>query len=91
MKHAFTLRYGLPAMSLGSAALPTLADDDCNAPMDRWQSREAVWQVATRESWQIQSPNPKKKHHEIQTSSHPLGHRLHRWSPFSKSYPSRIP
>jgi hypothetical protein len=54
MKHLSSLRLGLLAMSLGMAALPTLADDDCNAPLDRWQSREAVRQMATREGWQIQ-------------------------------------
>ncbi|MDZ4101521.1 MAG: PepSY domain-containing protein [Hydrogenophaga sp.] len=54
MKHLSSLRLGLLAMSLGMAALPTLADDDCNAPLDRWQSREAVRQMAAREGWQIQ-------------------------------------
>lgn len=54
MKHRRSLRSSLLALSLGLAALPTLADDDCNAPMDRWQSREAVRQMATREGWQIQ-------------------------------------
>jgi hypothetical protein len=54
MKHLSSLRLSLLAMSLGMAALPTLADDDCNAPLDRWQSREAVRQMATREGWQIQ-------------------------------------
>ena len=45
----------LLALSLGLAALPTLADDDdCRAPLNRWQSREAVRQMATREGWQIQ-------------------------------------
>ena len=54
MKHCRSLRSSLLALSLGLAALPTLADDDCNAPIDRWQSREAVRQMATREGWQIQ-------------------------------------
>lgn len=54
MKHLSSLRLGLLAMSLGMAALPTLADDDCNAPMDRWQSREALRQMANREGWMIQ-------------------------------------
>jgi len=54
MKHHPSLRHGLLALSLGLAALPTWADDDCNAPMDRWQSREAVRQMAARQGWQIQ-------------------------------------
>ena len=54
MKNSPTLRRGLLALSLGLAALPTWADDDCNAPMDRWQSREAVRQMAAQQGWQIQ-------------------------------------
>ena len=54
MKHHPSLRRGLLALSLGLAALPALADDDCKAPMDRWQSREAVRQMATQQGWQIQ-------------------------------------
>lgn len=54
MKHLPTLRRGLLVLSLGLAALPTWADDDCNAPLDRWQSREAVRQMAARQGWQIQ-------------------------------------
>ena len=54
MKHFPSLRRGLLALSLGLAALPTWADDDCNAPMDRWQSREAVRQMAAQQGWQIQ-------------------------------------
>ena len=42
------------ALALGLAALPAWADDDCDAPMDRWQSREAVRQLAVRQGWQIQ-------------------------------------
>ncbi|WP_296634386.1 PepSY domain-containing protein [Thiobacillus sp. SCN 63-57] len=49
-----SLRRGLLALSLGLAALPALADDDCDAPVDRWQSREAVRQMAARQGWQIQ-------------------------------------
>ena len=54
MNHLPILRRGLLALSLGLATLPTFADDDCKAPMDRWQSREAVRQMAAREGWQIQ-------------------------------------
>ena len=54
MKHYPFLRRGLLALAMGLAALPALADDDCDAPMDRWQSREAVRQMAARQGWQIQ-------------------------------------
>ncbi len=54
MKHSSSLRRGLLALAMGLAALPTLADDDCNSPMDRWQSREAVRQMAAQQGWQIQ-------------------------------------
>ena len=54
MKHPLSLHHGLLALSLGLAALPALADDDCNAPMDRWQSREAVRQMAVQQGWQVQ-------------------------------------
>ena len=54
MKHSYSLRRGLLALSLGLAALPALADDDCDAPMERWQSREAVRQMAAQQGWQIQ-------------------------------------
>ena len=54
MKHHPSLRPALLALSLGLAAVPAWADDDCDAPMDRWQSREAVRQMAARQGWQIQ-------------------------------------
>ena len=54
MKHFPSLRRGWLALSLGLAALPTWADDDCNAPMDRWQSREAVRHMAAQQGWQVQ-------------------------------------
>ena len=54
MKHHLSLRRGLLALSLSLATLPALAGDDCDAPMDRWQSREAVRQMAARQGWQIQ-------------------------------------
>ena len=49
MKKSPTLRRGLLAMALGLAALPTWADDDCDAPVNRWQSREAVRQMAAQQ------------------------------------------
>ena len=54
MKHFPRLRLGLLALSLGLTALPVWADDDCDAPVERWQSREAVRQMAARQGWKIQ-------------------------------------
>ena len=54
MKHTPALRHSLLALSLGLATLPVLADDDCDAPLARWQSREAVRQMAAQQGWQIQ-------------------------------------
>ena len=54
MKHNPTLRRALLVLSLSLATVPTWADDDCDAPLDRWQSREAVRQMAARQGWQIQ-------------------------------------
>jgi hypothetical protein len=58
LKYQRAVRQGLLALSLGLslglAALPTWADDDCDAPLNRWQSREAVRQMAAAQGWQIQ-------------------------------------
>lgn len=54
MNHLPYLRRGLLALSLGLATLPTFADDDCKAPMEHWQSRDAVRQMGAREGWHIQ-------------------------------------
>ena len=54
MKYSLSLRRGLVALLLCLIALPALADDDCDAPVNRWQSREAVRQMAARQGWQIQ-------------------------------------
>ncbi|MEN9437298.1 MAG: hypothetical protein RIR09_1953 [Pseudomonadota bacterium] len=54
MKNHSFLRRGVLAFSLGLAALPLWAEDDCDAPVQRWQSREAVRQMAAQQGWQIQ-------------------------------------
>ena len=54
MKYRLSLRNGLLVLSLGLATLPVWADDDCDAPLSRWQTREAVRQMATAQGWQIQ-------------------------------------
>ena len=53
MKYHPSLRRGLLVLSLGLAALPTWAGDDCEAPLHRWQSREAVQQMAAAQGWLI--------------------------------------
>lgn len=50
----FPLRLGLVALALTLTALPALADDDCDAPMDHWQSREALRQMAAQQGWRIE-------------------------------------
>lgn len=42
------------ALSLALAAAPALADDDCEAPVQKWQSRDAVMQHAAAQGWQVQ-------------------------------------
>jgi hypothetical protein len=49
-----TLSQGLLVFLLGFAALPALAEDDCDAPLNRWQSRDAVRQMAAAQGWQIE-------------------------------------
>ena len=54
MNSALFLRRDLLVLALGLAARPTLADDDCDAPVQQWQSREAVRQMAAAQGWQVQ-------------------------------------
>lgn len=54
MKYPFSLRLGLLVLSLGLAVLPAWASDDCDAPVNRWQTREALRQWATAQGWQVQ-------------------------------------
>ena len=45
---------GLLVLWLGLTALPALAEEDCDAPLKRWQSRDAVRQMAAAQGWQIE-------------------------------------
>ncbi len=64
MKHHLSLRRGLLALAIALAlgvvvalaltARPGSSDDDCDAPVARWQSREAVRQMADKQGWHIQ-------------------------------------
>lgn len=44
----------LLALWAGLAATPALAGDDCDAPLDQWQPREAVLQIAAQQGWKVQ-------------------------------------
>lgn len=50
------LRRGLLALSLSLslAAWPVAASDDCEVPVEQWQSREAVHQMAAAQGWEVQ-------------------------------------
>jgi hypothetical protein len=54
MKNYFSRRRCLLTLCLSLSMLPAFADDDCDAPMNRWQSREALLQMADLQGWQIQ-------------------------------------
>ncbi|TAM82073.1 MAG: PepSY domain-containing protein [Candidimonas sp.] len=45
---------GLLALSAVLAAAPALAGDDCDAPVEHWQSRDAVRRMASEKGWQVQ-------------------------------------
>ena len=49
-----TIAPGLLALTLGAAALPAWAGDDCDVPLQRWQSREAVRRMAVEKGWELQ-------------------------------------
>lgn len=54
MKNHPSWQQRLLILSVGLMALPALATDDCDKPVDRWKSREAVRQMAAEQGWQIQ-------------------------------------
>ena len=43
------VRHGLLTLCLALASLSAAADDDCDAPSQRWQTREAVRQMAAQQ------------------------------------------
>lgn len=53
MKTHRNLQRSLLVLAASLAALPALASDDCEVPMHRWQSREAVMQMAARQGWDV--------------------------------------
>ncbi|WP_374663460.1 PepSY domain-containing protein [Ramlibacter sp.] len=54
MSHPPSSRHGVLLASMALATLPAWAGPDCEAPLGRWQSREAVRQAAAAKGWQIQ-------------------------------------
>lgn len=42
------------ALALALAAAPALADDDCDVPVQYWQSRNAALRHAASQGWQVQ-------------------------------------
>lgn len=54
MKSTVNLHQCLVVLSLGLATLAAKATDDCVTPLNRWQSRDAVRQMAAEQGWQIQ-------------------------------------
>jgi hypothetical protein len=54
MKCTRTMNHWLLVLSLCFAAFSAWADDDCDAPINRWQSRDAVRQMAADQGWQIE-------------------------------------
>lgn len=47
-------RLATAALAAALAAAPALARNDCDAPVERWQSREAVRQMAAQKGWDVQ-------------------------------------
>ncbi|MGA0582889.1 MAG: PepSY domain-containing protein [Castellaniella sp.] len=43
----------LLAVSLAGAVAPALADEDCDVPVERWQNRDAVSQMARQKGWDL--------------------------------------
>lgn len=54
MKYRTSLRQGLLILAWGLVNPSAWADADCDAPLDRWQTRDAVRQMAAAQGWQIQ-------------------------------------
>lgn len=44
----------LVALCACFATAPLLASDDCDVPVEQWQSRDAVMRMAAQQGWQVQ-------------------------------------
>ena len=54
METLYTLRHGAMLLWLGLAVPTAWASNDCDAPLSRWQTREAVREMAVAQGWEIQ-------------------------------------
>ncbi|MDH4463372.1 MAG: PepSY domain-containing protein [Acidovorax sp.] len=54
METLYTVRHGAMLLWLGLAVPTAWASNDCDAPLSRWQTREAVREMAVAQGWQIQ-------------------------------------
>lgn len=54
MKTRQTIAPALLALTLGAATLAAWAGDDCDVPVRRWQSRDAVRQMAAQKGWELE-------------------------------------
>lgn len=48
------LAHGVLIVSLSLAMTIARADDDCDAPVQQWQSRDAVMRMAAKQGWKVQ-------------------------------------
>ena len=54
MKSRHPIAHGVLALSLSLSAVLAEADDDCDVPIQRWQSRDAALRMAAERGWQVQ-------------------------------------
>lgn len=54
MKYSSSYRQGLLLCFLALSTLPAGAGQECDAPVSKWQSREALMQWAATQGWQVQ-------------------------------------
>ncbi len=53
MKPLRSFACGPLLLSMSLLALPAMASDDCDAPVQQWQSRDAVMAMAAQQGWQV--------------------------------------
>lgn len=54
MKRKYIAFIALLSVALALPAIAKLDDDDCDVPIQRWQKKDAVTQMATQKGWEIQ-------------------------------------
>lgn len=53
MKPLRSFACGPLLLSMSLLALPAMASDDCDAPVQQWQSRDAVMAMAAQQGWRV--------------------------------------